>query len=124
MAVLGVVVFLLGHASAYLALLPLSALYGAVFFALMTTQATAIQYLVDDDNRGRVMGLYVLCWGGLAPIGNLLIGWVASRLGTAGALDLFGAITVAYAVGVVLIRRSSWVTLGTLLTALLKRAPT
>ena len=119
MAVLGAVVILLGHAHEYLWLLLLSAAYGAIFFALMTTLATAIQYLVDDHNRGRVMGLYVLCWGGLAPVGNLLIGFTASRLGTAGALDLFGAVTLIYAAAVLILRPRAL----TALAAFLKRAP-
>lgn len=119
MVALGVVVIVLGHAAAYLAVLILSAVYGALFFALMTTQATAVQYLVDDASRGRVMGLYVLCWGGLSPVGNLLIGWVASRLGTAAALDLFGAITLAYALAVLVTRQGTWASLA----AFFKRAP-
>ncbi len=42
---------------------------------------TAVQTLVTDDKRGRLMGFYGLSFIGVAPFGNLLTGAVAQRLG-------------------------------------------
>jgi hypothetical protein len=34
---------------------------------------------VDDEFRGRVMGLYTITFFGFAPFGNLLIGFFGER---------------------------------------------
>lgn len=51
---------------------------------------TLIQSLVADNMRGRVMSLYVLTFVGLAPLGSLLLGWLAEHIGIAGAVRLAG----------------------------------
>lgn len=40
----------------------------------------AIQHRITDDTRGRVMSIYMLTWG-FTPIGAIVIGQVASRIG-------------------------------------------
>lgn len=42
---------------------------------------TVLQTLVDEDKRGRVMGLYTMAFLGLSPFGSLLIGAVSERIG-------------------------------------------
>jgi len=53
-------------------------------FGMMTVIAginTALQTLVDGDKRGRVMSFYTMAFMGTAPIGNLIAGFLAERLG-------------------------------------------
>lgn len=63
-------------------------------FGLMVQMAssnTILQTIVDDDKRGRVMSFYVMCVMGTTPIGSLLGGAVADRLGTPGTLLIGGS---------------------------------
>jgi len=62
-------------------------------FGLMVQMAssnTILQTIADDDKRGRVMSFYVMCVMGTIPIGSLLAGAVAERLGTPETLLLGG----------------------------------
>ena len=61
---------------------------GYFYFAIMTGLQTLIQQLVDDSNRGRVMSLFQVAWGGLTPVGSLVMGAVAGGLGIALTLQL------------------------------------
>jgi MFS family permease len=67
----------------------------------MASSNTILQTIVDDDKRGRVMSFYVMCVMGTAPIGSLLAGAVAERLGTpqtlliGGCCCLLGALVFA-----------------------------
>ena len=40
---------------------------------------TLLQTMVADDKRGRLMGMYGLCFLGVAPFGNLLVGLLAEN---------------------------------------------
>jgi len=73
---------------------------GGLLFAIMTQCNSVIQQVVDDDHRGRVMSLYAVCWGGLLPVGGLMLGTVWHFLGPAIALSVNGAIAVAFALWV------------------------
>ena len=42
---------------------------------------TIVQTIVDDDKRGRVMSFYTIALLGSAPIGSLLSGALAARIG-------------------------------------------
>ena len=66
-------------------------------FALMMEMAasnTILQTIVDDDKRGRVMSFYTMAFLGVAPLGSLLAGSLASRIGTPHVAQLAGAICV------------------------------
>ncbi|BBB90945.1 MAG TPA: MFS transporter [Methylomusa anaerophila] len=69
----------------------------------MAATNTIIQTLVDEDKRGRVMSLYILSFGGIAPFGSLLGGYLAEFIGvsatflTCGAICLAGIAAFAYA---------------------------
>jgi len=54
-----------------------------------------IQTVVADDKRGRVMGLYTMAFVGLAPVGTLLVGGLASTVGTARVVLLGGLCCLA-----------------------------
>lgn len=60
---------------------------------------TIIQMIVPDRLRGRMMSLYTLVLLGLMPAGGLLMGGLASQLGSAAALAIgglaYGAIVAA-----------------------------
>ena len=62
---------------------------GAGFMLQFTTINTLLQTRVEDDFRGRVMGLYTITFFGFAPFGNLLIGFLGEQLGLAIAMALF-----------------------------------
>lgn len=51
---------------------------------------SALQKRVPDRLRGRVMGIYVMCFGGLMPLGSLQTGFMAERF-TAPTALLFNA---------------------------------
>jgi len=60
------------------------ALMVLIGFGLMVQLAscnTVLQTIVDDDKRGRVMSLYATSILGMAPLGSLFAGAVASRIG-------------------------------------------
>ena len=77
---------------------------GYCYFAVMTGLQTLLQQLVDDSNRGRVMSLFQVAWGGLTPIGSLTLGAAARFVGVAAALQ--GAALGCLAVGVVMALRA------------------
>jgi len=54
----------------------------AAFLALNQTE---VQLSVEDEVRGRVLSIYLLTWG-MLPIGQLLVGGMASELGTPTAM--------------------------------------
>jgi MFS family permease len=70
---------------AWIRLLPLSlvTLLGVGWgFMMVTNNSQAIvQSLVSDNLRGRVMGVYTLVFFGSMPLGSLLAGTVAERIG-------------------------------------------
>jgi MFS family permease len=67
----------------------------------MAASNTLIQTMVDEDKRGRVMGLFGMAFQGAAPFGSLLAGWLAHRFGPgpvvlgSGVVVLVGGITFA-----------------------------
>lgn len=53
---------------------PMILLVGLAYFAIITSLSTVLQERLDDSNRGRVMALWIMGFGGTVPIGNLLAG--------------------------------------------------
>jgi UDP-N-acetylmuramoyl-tripeptide--D-alanyl-D-alanine ligase len=47
---------------------------GLFYFAVITSLSTVLQERLDDRNRGRVMALWIMGFGGTVPIGNLIAG--------------------------------------------------
>jgi len=64
-----------------------------------TAMATALQIIVPDEIRGRVLGAYVLTWGA-APLGSAEAGAVANLIGANFAVAIGGAIVGVYALTV------------------------
>jgi len=80
-------------AFSFTSLYPLSLLLayglGVGFMVQFTTINTLLQTRVEDEFRGRVMGLYTITFFGFAPFGNLLIGFLGQTLGLGIAMSLF-----------------------------------
>jgi MFS family permease len=75
-------------------------LLAAAGFGMMSQMAssnTVLQTLVDDDKRGRVMSIYSMAFVGVTPLGSLLAGALATRLGAPATLAMGGAVCVAAA---------------------------
>jgi MFS family permease len=53
---------------------PVILLVGLAYFAVITSLSTVLQERLDDRNRGRVMALWIMGFGGTVPIGNLIAG--------------------------------------------------
>jgi len=80
----------------------------ACAMAVDTLYKTLMQSNVPDEQRGRAMGSWVLSIG-VAPVGHVGVGALASALGAPGALLVNGAvlagISIAAAIGMPKIRR-------------------
>ena len=73
-------------------------LLGISGFAMVLNNAatnTLIQHLVSDTLRGRVMSVWTFVFVGFAPVGSLLVGWLAGRIGAPHALALSGLMSAA-----------------------------
>lgn len=80
-----------------------------VGFGMMTSMSCAnmlIQNQAPEMLRGRLVSLYIFTFGGLSPIGSLLLGGVSRWLGVQAAIAFGGLITAVIALSVRLARRS------------------
>lgn len=53
---------------------PVALVLGFVYFMVITSLSTVLQTRLDDANRGRVMAIWIMAFGGTVPIGNLAFG--------------------------------------------------
>jgi MFS family permease len=84
-----------------------------VAFTLFTANANALVQLGAPDHlRGRLIGLYLFAFLGLAPVGGLFAGWLASIGGTTLAFTVAGLTSLA-TIGVASTRRARAQTPGT-----------
>lgn len=74
---------------------------GTGLLATFATVNSVLQRVVEDRYRGRVMSIYTLAFLGLAPVGNLQIGYISEHLSTGFAIRL-GA-SIAFAAGIFLL---------------------
>jgi MFS family permease len=74
------------------------ALAGFGMMVQMASSNTVLQTLVDDDKRGRVMSLYSMAFTGVAPLGSLLLGALASAFGVPVAFAFGGAACIVGAI--------------------------
>ncbi|MGI9089788.1 MAG: MFS transporter [Gemmatimonadaceae bacterium] len=70
-------------------------LVGAGFMIQMASTNTIVQTIVEEQLRGRVMAFYTMAFLGTAPIGSLVAGVVADRIGAAHTVTLGGAACIA-----------------------------
>jgi len=72
----------------------LMALIGFGMLVISVSVNMILQTIVDDDKRGRVMSLYTAAFLGMVPLGGLISGILADRIGAAGTVRAGGAICV------------------------------
>jgi MFS family permease len=75
-----------------LAILPF---VGGGFMVSLAATNTIIQTVVEDRLRGRVMAFFAMAFLGTAPIGSLISGVVADRIGAPGTIRLGGIACIA-----------------------------
>lgn len=73
----------------------LLALAGGGFMMQLAAANTFLQTIVEERLRGRVMSFYTMAFFGTVPIGSLIGGLVAERLGAAMTVAVSGAICLA-----------------------------
>src|ERR1019366_6717834 len=81
--------------------LPLMLVTGGGMMLQMSSSNTILQTIVDEDKRGRVMSLFAMAFFGASPIGSLLAGALASRMGAQNTI-LVGGLVCIVAAGVFL----------------------
>ena len=88
-----------GFSLALLALAPMDTVIACVLllfvvgvcFTLWTSNSQSLLQLAAPDHlRGRVLGLYLFAFAGLAPLGGLLAGWLSDVGGTSLAFYVAG----------------------------------
>jgi MFS family permease len=84
--------------------LPMLAMVGFSNTFYLTQVSTHLQQAVPDRLRGRVMGLYALCWN-LLPLGGLLGGVLAAAVSARFAVLVGGAMVAANALVLLASRR-------------------
>jgi MFS family permease len=85
----GLIAFSLSR-TVWLSLLLLPFVGGGMMVEMASTN-TIIQTIVDDKMRGRVMAFYAMAFLGTAPLGSLLAGFVADRIGPMLTIAFGGA---------------------------------
>jgi MFS family permease len=71
------------------------ALTGYGMVVQLAASNTVLQTIADDDKRGRVMSFFIMSFMGMAPIGSLLFGAMASTIGIATTLLMGGSVCLA-----------------------------
>ncbi|WP_157233738.1 MFS transporter [Kibdelosporangium phytohabitans] len=93
----GVLTLVAGMMPTYLsfaiALIPV----GLAVMTFMNTANTTVQLSVDQEMRGRVMGLYMLLFLGGNPIAGPLTGWLADQFGGRSTFFFGGAMSIVAA---------------------------
>lgn len=84
----GIIVFSLSK----MLILSLSMMFiiGFGMIVQMASSNTILQSIVEEDKRGRVMSIYTTAFIGMAPLGNLFAGTLASWIGTPNTLIVSG----------------------------------
>jgi predicted MFS family arabinose efflux permease len=77
--------------------MPLLLLAGTGMMLQTAASNTIIQTIVDEDKRGRVMSLLAMSLFGTVPLGSLIAGALATRIGADNTILVGGAICVVAA---------------------------
>ena len=93
---LGLVLFGFCH-SLWLAV-PALVLVGFGSMILLAASNTVLQTLVDEDKRGRVMSIYMMCFMGLAPFGSMAAGALSAHFGLGNTVIACGIVSILLAV--------------------------
>ncbi|MBE9014037.1 MFS transporter [Pseudanabaenaceae cyanobacterium LEGE 13415] len=77
--------------------IPAMMLVGFGTILQISASNTALQTIVEDDKRGRVMSLFTMSFLGVAPFGQLLSGTLATWIGAPNTLLLNGIVCILVA---------------------------
>jgi predicted MFS family arabinose efflux permease len=91
----GIALVALGLSRSFLLSLAVLPLVGAGFMITMASTNTVLQTIVEEHLRGRVMAFYTMAFLGTAPIGSLIAGVVADRIGAPNTIMLGGVACLA-----------------------------
>lgn len=94
-ALFGGALVLLSQATTRPVAIPVMVLVGIGFMAQMTTTNTLLQLRVPDRLRGRVMSLHSALFLGAVPIGGLVAGTLADRVGESAVIATGGSLLLA-----------------------------
>ncbi|MCZ4076658.1 MFS transporter [Rhodococcus sp. H36-A4] len=72
---------------------------GALILTFTTSAMNILQMSVPSEMRGRVMGIYMLCFLGGTPIGSPVLGWLADVLDPRAPLLFGGGVSLVSGVG-------------------------
>jgi MFS family permease len=78
--------------------LPMMLVTGGGMMLQMAASNTILQTVVDEDKRGRVMSLFAMSVFGTVPLGSLMAGALASRMGAQNTIMVGGVACVVAAV--------------------------
>ena len=91
-AVFGVGLILFGMSRSIWLSLPMMLVTGMGMMVQMAATNTVLQSIVEENKRGRVMGLFLMSFAGAAPFGSLFGGFMADRIGAAPTLECGGVV--------------------------------
>jgi MFS family permease len=74
------------------------AVVGGGFLAVISTTNTAVQTIVADHIRGRVMAFRIMAFTGAYPLGALVQGFLADHIGARATVAIAGSVLVGAAV--------------------------
>jgi len=94
-AVFGVGLILFAISRSVWISLPLMVMIGLGSMLVMASSNTMLQTIVDEDKRGRVMSFYTMSVMGMTPIGSLLGGALAHRIGITDTFIIGGVACLA-----------------------------
>jgi MFS family permease len=78
---------------------PVALLLGYAYFVAITAMSTLIQSHLVDEERGRIMALWIMGFGGTVPVGVLVGGWVGHATSITAVIVAGAVWAVVLAVG-------------------------
>ena len=99
MASVGAVLLVFGSTDAYPLGLAMMFLFGSAYLLVVSGTNSDIQLAVEDQMRGRVIGIWVVAFGVAYPAGSLLAGLLASVWGPQATAVAGAAVCLAWGLG-------------------------
>jgi MFS family permease len=96
--VLGIGLIVFSFSRSLVFSLPLLVVVGFSMVVEMASCNTVLQTIVHDDKRGRVMALFTMAFFGVAPLGSLAAGGLATLIGAPMTLTIAGCVCIAAAI--------------------------
>ena len=77
---------------------------GAALMMVFSTVTSLVQLIAPDNMRGRVMSIYMVAFRGGMPLGSLVSGFFAAKIGTPQVIAINGVLLVVVAIYFLVIR--------------------